>query len=60
MPPWILFNRICSGWKSFNTRTIESYPASRGTFLHTTCRGFCYSGTKSLTDFKSSRPIFSV
>ncbi|KAB0852280.1 tail fiber assembly protein [Cronobacter sakazakii] len=31
-----------NGWKSFNTRTIGSSPASRSTFLHTTCYGFIY------------------
>ncbi|EEW3331138.1 hypothetical protein EAN55_24065 [Escherichia albertii] len=36
----MFFNRINFGWKPFNTRTIESFPACRGTFLHTTCRGF--------------------
>ncbi len=29
-------SKIGNGWKSFNTRTIESSPASRSTFLHTT------------------------
>ncbi|KHH69001.1 hypothetical protein PU52_15350 [Escherichia coli] len=35
-----LMQKICkigSNWKSFNTRTIGSSPASRSTFLHTTC-----------------------
>ena len=45
--------KIGNGWKSFNTRTIESSLASRGTFLHTMCYGFIHlrpetSYTKSI------------
>ncbi|OAO61995.1 hypothetical protein OO96_24510 [Escherichia coli] len=32
--------KINNGCKSFNTRTIGSSPASRSTFLHTTCLRF--------------------
>ncbi len=32
----VLTCKIGNGWKSFNTRTIKSSPASRSTFLHTT------------------------
>ncbi|KEO03330.1 hypothetical protein AC44_5405 [Escherichia coli 2-177-06_S3_C3] len=33
--------------------------ACRGAFLHTTCRGFCYSTIKFLIDFKSPRLLSS-
>ncbi|KIH37263.1 hypothetical protein PD07_04805 [Escherichia coli] len=36
----IFCRKIGNGWKSFNTRTIGSSPASRSTFLHTTCLRF--------------------
>ena len=35
-------SKIGNGWKSFNTRTIESSPASRSTFLHTTWLRFFF------------------
>ncbi|EHW00392.1 hypothetical protein ECDEC7B_0362 [Escherichia coli DEC7B] len=34
--------KIGNGWKSFNTHTIESTPANRGTFLHTMYRCSLY------------------
>ena len=37
-----LVRKIGNGWKSFNTHTIESSPANRGTFLHTMYRCSLY------------------
>ncbi|HHC5552618.1 TPA: hypothetical protein ACOSSI_000366, partial [Escherichia coli] len=38
----IFCRKIGNGWTSFNIRTIESSPASRSTFLHTTWLRFFF------------------
>ncbi len=50
----VLTRKIGNGWKSFNTRTIGSSPASRSTLLHATCLRHI---TKRLFHDRDYRPL---